>query len=88
MEVTSFLQQELLVKMFFLLFDFREHVRYLTDGYRVQLFYVNNNNLMDNNNSNYRLFPQSSQYITNQLNVKVKQIYSGWTPETSIKKLI
>ena len=31
-----------------------------------------------------RLFPQSSQYITNQLNVQVKQTYSGWTPEITV----
>ena len=31
-----------------------------------------------------RLFPQSSQYITNQINVQVKQTYSGWTPEITV----
>ena len=34
-----------------------------------------------------RLFPHSSQYITNQINVKVKQNYSGWTPEITINML-
>ena len=36
---------------------------------------------------NSHMFPQSSKYITNQLNVEVKQNYSGPTPEITLKKL-